>query len=290
MKAVVTGAYGLLGSDVVKVLAEQKYDVVPFPAHAELDLADFEPTRDFVINQQPEVIIHLAANPNPDAVEKDTKQGWRDNFQSTYNLVRILNETGGVMCYGSTDSVFAGYGASGPYHEFSSKDPLNIYGQTKYASEQIIQQKMEKYFILRLPFLFGLGGKSEKNRLLQMIVKAKKGEKVTLSSDSWSSACATRDVGRAIGKIIATEKWGVYHLAGEPPVSRAGLMRYFLHEMGLDTETVEETNSVEAGKLAKRAHYSVMTSILLEPTFGFSMPCWQSGMEELVAELKEQGK
>jgi len=288
-KVAVTGAYGLLGSDVVKSLLEEKYEVIAFPSHAELDLANYEKTKKFVHQHQPEVIVHLAANPSPDAVERDPAQGWKDNFDSTYNLVRILNETGGVMCYGSTDSVFSGHGAAGPYHEFSNTSPLNEYGQTKFASEQIIRQQMERYFILRLPFLFGLGGKPEKNRLLGIIQKAKAGEKVVLSSDSWSSACATRDVGQAIGKIIRTEKWGTYHLAGEPSVSRTGLMRYFLEQMGLDAGIVEETNYVEAGKLARRAHYSVMTSILLEATFGFRMPSWKTGMQEYVKELKKRG-
>ncbi len=289
MKVAVTGAYGLLGSDVVKVLQEQKYEVIPFPSHADLDLADFDAVHEFVFKHQPEVIVHLAACPNPDMVEKDPAMGWHSNFNSTDNLVNVLNETGGVMCYGSTDSVFLGHDAKGPYHEFSIKNPLNIYGQTKYASEQIIEQKMEKYFILRLPFLFGLGGKPEKNKLLNIMKTAKAREKIVLQSDSWSSACATRDVGWAIGKIIATSKWGAYHLAGEPAVSRAGMMRYFLDQIGLDASLVVETNYVDAGKFAMRAHYAVMTSILLESTFGFSMPSWQIGMQKCIEELKKQG-
>jgi len=289
MKVAVTGAYGLLGSDVVKALQEQKYNVIPFPSHADLDLAEFDKVREFVLKHKPEVIVHLAAIPNPDAVEKDPVMGWRSNFNSTYNLINVLNETGGVMCYGSTDSVFSGHDDEVPYNEFSIKNPLNIYGQTKYASEQIIEQKMQKYFNLRLPLLFGLGGRPEKNKLLNLIKKAKAGEKTVLQSDSWSSVCATRDVGWAIGKIINTSKWGIYHLASEPAVSRVGLMRYFLSQVGLDTSLVEETNSIDAHKFAKRAHYSVMTSVLLEPTFGFSMPSWQIGMQEDIEELKKRG-
>lgn len=289
MKVAVTGANGLLGSDVVKVLLEQNYEIISFPSHSELDLSDFELVRRFVLMHQPEIIVHLAASPSPDLVEKDPIVGWRNNFYSTCNLVRSLNETGGVMCYGSTDSVFSGHDAIGPYHEFSIKNPLNIYGQTKYASEQIIERKMEKYFILRLPLLFGLGGKPENNKLLNIIKKAKAGEKIEAPSDNWSSASATQDVAWAIGKIISTSKWGVYHLAGEPAVSRAGIIRYFLDQIGLDVSLVEETNCIDAKKFAKRAHYSVMTSILLESTFGFNMPSWKTGMQKCVEDLKKQG-
>jgi dTDP-4-dehydrorhamnose reductase len=289
MKVAVTGANGLLGSDVVKALLEHEHKVIPFPSHAELDLADFEKVQEFIFKYQPEVIVHLAAVRSPDAVEKDPTVGWRNNFMSTFNLVRVLRETGGVMCYGSTDSVFSGNDDEGPYNEFSIEHPLNTYGQTKYASEQIIKQKMQKYFILRLPLLFGLGGRAESNILLNLIKKAGTGEKKVVQSDAWSSACAAQDVGWALSQIITTSEWGTYHLASEPAVSRAGMLRHFLGQIGLDTSLVEETNYVDARKPAKRARYSVMTSVLLEPIFGFSMPSWKTGMQKCVEELKNQG-
>jgi len=288
MKVAVTGAYGMLGSDVVKVLQENKFEVIPFPTHTELDLADFNKTRDFVLKHKPEVVVHLAASRNPDVVEKDPREGWRSNFNSTLNLVRALREIDGAICYGSTDSVFSGHDDEGPYLEFSLPHPLNIYGQTKYASEQIIRQRMQKYFILRLPWLFGLGGREEINPILNLIKKAKAGEKTVVGSDMWSSACATRDVGWAISRIIPTQEWGTYHLASEPAVSRTGMLRYVLQLAGMDTGLVEETNYVDARKPARRAHYAVMTSILLEPTFGFSMPSWQVEMQNIVTELKKR--
>ena len=149
---------------------------------------------------------------------------------------------------------------------------------------------MERYFVLRLPLLFGLGGRPEKNKLLTIIKKAKAGEKTVLRSDAWSSVCATRDVGWAIGKIVSTGNWGTYHIASEPAVSRAGLMRYFLKQIGFDPNLVEDINYKDSiKKPAKRARYVVMTSVLLEPTFGFSMSSWQIGMQKYVDELKKQG-
>jgi dTDP-4-dehydrorhamnose reductase len=155
---------------------------------------------------------------------------------------------------------------------------------------------MQKYFILRLPWLFGLGGRPEINPLLNLFKKAKAGEKTVVGSDMWSSACATLDVGWAMGKIIATReslqdasRWGTYHLASEPAVSRTGMMRYILQQAGMDTSLVEETNYVDTRKPARRAHYAVMTSVLLEPTFGFKMPSWQIGMNKCIEELKKQG-
>jgi len=289
MKVAVTGAQGMLGSDVVKVLTEKKFEVVPFPSHAELDLVDYAQTREFVIKNKPGVVIHLAAARNPDVVEKDPAGGWRSNFTATLNLVRALLEIDGVMCYGSTDSVFSGHDDEGPYHEFSMKHPLNIYGQTKYASEQVIKQKMQKYFILRLPWLFGLGGRAEINPILNLINKARAGEKTIVGADMWSSACATVDVGWAISQIIPTHEWGTYHIASQPPISRVGMLRAILQEAGLDTNLVEETNYVDSRKPARRAHYSVMTSVMLEPTFGFQMPTWRIALKKTIEELKQKG-
>ncbi len=287
MKVAVTGAQGMLGSDVVKALNEQ-HEVIPFPPHSELELSAFDQVHAFVLKHKPDVVVHLAAIRSPDVVEKDPAAGWRSNFNSTYNLVRSLIEIDAVMCYGSTDSVFSGHDDAGPYHEFSLVNPLNIYGQTKYASEQIIRERMHKHFILRLPWLFGLGGRAESNPVLNLIKKAKAGEKTVVGSDMWSSACATVDVGWAMNKIIATQHWGCYHLASQPPVSRVGMLRAILQTAGMDTNLVDEMNYVDNPKPARRAHYAVMTSVLLEQTFGFKMPTWQIALKKYVDELKIQ--
>ena len=284
----VTGAQGMLGMDVVKAL-EKDYQVIPFPAHSELELGDFEQVKAFMDKHHPDVVLHLAASRNPDVVEKDPAMGWRSNFRSTVNLVRCLVESGGVMCFGSTDSVFSGHDDDGPYHEYSLPHPLNIYGQTKYASEQFIKERMHKYFILRFPWLFGLGGRPEINSLLNLFKKAKAGEKTVVGGDMWSSALATVDAGWAIGKIIATQQWGTYHLAEGPAVSRSSILRVVLQEAGLDINLIEDTNYVDSPKPARRAHYSVMTSILLEPTFGIKLPSWRVAMKATIQELKKQG-
>jgi dTDP-4-dehydrorhamnose reductase len=288
MKIAVTGAQGMLGVDVVKAL-EKEHEVIPFPPHAELELANFDKVHEFVLKHKPDVVVHLAATRNPDTVEKDPALGWRSNFQSTYNLVRCLQEIDGVMCFGSTDSVFSGHDDEGPYHEFSLVHPLNIYGQTKYASEQIIRERMRKYFILRLPWLFGLGGRPEINPLLNLLKKARAGEKTVVGGDMWSSALPTVDASWAIGKIIATQSWGTYHLAEGPAVSRSSMLRAILQEAGLDTSLVEETNYVDLPKPARRAHYAVMSSVLLEQTFGIQLPTWRVALKEYIKELKKQG-
>jgi len=288
MRIAITGAQGMLGCDVVSALQDD-HQVIPFPPHKDLPLEDYSKVREFMLSEKPEVVVHLAAMRNPDDVEKNPVQGWSSNFQSTYNLVRLLLELDGVMVYGSTDSVFSGHDDEGPYHEFSLCHPLNIYGQTKYASEQIIRERMRKYFILRLPWLFGLGGRPEINPILNAIKKAKAGETTTVGADMWSSACATVDVAWAMRQILATQQWGTYHLASQPPVSRVGTLRAILKEAGLNTDLVEETNYVDARKPARRAHYSVMTSVLLEPTFGFEMPSWKIALKKCIQELKTQG-
>jgi dTDP-4-dehydrorhamnose reductase len=288
MKIAVTGAHGMLGTDVVKAL-NNEHEIIPFPPHAELELADFDKVHDFVLKNRPDVIVHLAAIRNPDIIEKDPALGWRSNFLSTFNLVRCLQEMDGVMCYGSTDSVFSGHDDEGPYHEFSLVHPLNIYGQTKYASEQIIRERMHKYFILRMPWLFGLGGRPEINQMLTVLKKARVGEKTLAGGDIWGSTLPTVDAGWAIGKIITTQYWGTYHLAEGPAVSRSSILRAMLQEAGLDAGLVEETNYVDSPKPARRAHYTVMTSVLLEPTFGIQLPTWRVALKEYIKELKKQG-
>ncbi len=139
MKIAITGAQGLLGEECMRTLGTE-HTMLPLPSHRELDLVNFNATREWFLAAQPDVIIHTAANRDPDSCEKDPDLAWTSNTLVTYNVVNAARELDAVFVHASSDSVFPG-DRDEPYHEFDeARDPINLYGYTKLASEKLVLQ------------------------------------------------------------------------------------------------------------------------------------------------------
>ena len=285
MKIAVTGATGMLGGQLIREL-EGGHTAIPFPSSRELDLADLAAVREFISGQAPDMIVHLAGARDLDPVELDPPLGWNSNYLATHNIALAARESGCALCYSSTDAVFPGEGV---FHEYDTPGPISTYGRSKYAGEVVIREKLERYFILRVPWLLGLTGRPERNYLLGVFEKARQGEPIAAAGDQITSACSIRDVARAFAAIIATEHWGTYHVSSEPPASRAGVVKTALEMADYDPALVDEQTRYEMKRPAARAGYTVLRSLLLKPVFGLELPSWKIGLREDIEELKKQG-
>ncbi len=287
MRVAVTGATGMLGTDLVEVLGGN-FEVTPFPPHAELDLADFASVNSFVRSTKPDVIVHAASVRDIDRLEQDPDLAWKTNCVGTYNVVVAARQVGAIVCYISTDNVFNGE-KDHPYHEFDSPCPINVYGWTKRAAEETVRKHLDRYFILRVPLLFGRYGRFENNLLLRTFARVREGQYVLSAGDQWSSACDCADIARAVAVIIRTQYWGLYHLAGPGSVSRAGLLRAALSMAGKHPTYVKEVPSAELGRPAPRPRYTVLRSLLVGTVFGLTLPSWEESLERCIADLRKRG-
>ncbi len=288
MKIAVTGAQGLLGEECVRMLGAE-HTMLPLPSHRELDLVDFNATRGWLLSAQPDVIIHTAANRDPDSCERDHDLAWTSNVLVTWNVINAARELDAVLVHASTDSVFPG-DRDEPYHEFDPKGPPpNFYGQTKLAAENLVLQYIPKHFNLRLPLLFGRTGGMTRNNLLKVRHAALSGQKTVAAGDTFSSACSVRDVARSLLVMLKTPFYGTYHFANSGEVSRSGYLQTFLKSIGMDPDWITVSSIREMKRPAKRCQHIFLTSRLLQPVFGITLPSLEVALAETVADMQADG-
>lgn len=289
MKIAVTGAKGLLGQELQQILTQEKHEVIPFPARAELDLANTSAVRDYILSLHPDLIIHVAASRDLDPLETNQEKATRDNCLATFNVISAARELDCALVHASSDAVFP-YDRNEPYDEFDEPAlPFTVYGRSKYASELTVRRYLKKHFIIRLPWLFGRTGPAEKNWIINLVRKAKAGQQTVAASNQITSVCYCVEVAKAVAKMIQTSHWGVYHIASPEPISRAGFQREVLMAAGLDPAFVKEATIAEMARPAKRVHYVALTSVLLEPVLGVKIPHWREALPPCMAELRQGG-
>lgn len=288
MKIAVTGAQGLLGEECVRTLGTE-HNMIPLPSHHDLDLVDFNATRAWFLQNKPDVIIHTAGNRDPDSCELDPALAWTSNTLVTWNVVCAARELDAVFVHASSESVFPG-DRDEPYHEFDeARDPLNVYGYTKLASEKLVLQYLPKHFNLRLPLLFGRTGGLTRNNLLKARHNALSGQKTVAAGDTFSTACSVRDIARSLAIMLKTSFYGTYHFANSGIVTRSGYLQTFLKAIDMDPDWVTPSTVLEMARPARRNHHILIKSLLLEPTFGITLPPVEFALKEVIADMRADG-
>lgn len=209
-KVLVTGANGQLGHDVVKEL--QKQNIEYYGAiRKDFDLIDFEATEKFIVNYMPDVVIHCAAYTAVDKAEDEQELCYLVNASATENISRICKKINAKMLYISTDYVFDGT-KDGFYEVDDTPNPINVYGKTKLLGEQAVQKILEKYFIVRISWVFGEHG----NNFVKTILKlGKERRELNVVADQYGSPTYTADLALLLIEMIKTDKYGIYHATNE---------------------------------------------------------------------------
>ena len=231
MKVFVTGAAGQLGHDVLNELAarghegigsdiKEAYSGVCDGTAAEkmpyipLDITDADAVRRVLENVRPDVVVHCAAWTAVDLAEEEEKQETvrAVNAEGTRNIAVLCRELGAKMVYISTDYVFNGEGQE-PWQPYCKDySPLNVYGRTKLEGELAVSESLDKYFIVRIAWVFG---KSGKNFIRTMLNVGKNHDRLTVVNDQIGTPTYTYDLARLLVDMIETEKYGYYHATNE---------------------------------------------------------------------------
>ena len=211
MKALVTGVMGQLGYDVVNELKKRNYEAVGVDIE-EMDITDFASVEKVISEIEPDTVIHCAAWTAVDAAEDNEDRCRLVNAKGTENIAKVCKTLDIKMIYISTDYVFNGQGTN--FWEADETDfaPLNIYGQTKYEGECAVRDNLDKYFIVRIAWVFGINGN---NFIKTMLNLGKTHDKITVVNDQIGSPTYTYDLARLLVDMAETEKYGTYHATNE---------------------------------------------------------------------------
>lgn len=301
MRVFVTGVNGQLGHDVMNELYKRGYeatgsdiadtyvginDFSPVTAmpYVKLDITDTEEVNKVVSNF--DVIIHCAAWTAVDMAEDDDKVELVRNVNAhgTENIAKACRNIDAKMIYISTDYVFDGQGNKPWSPDCKDYKPLNVYGQTKLEGELAVSSILEKYFIVRIAWVFGLNGK---NFIKTMINVGKTHDEVRVVNDQIGTPTYTLDLSRLLVDMIETDKYGYYHVTNEGGyISWYDFTKEIYRQYGLNTKVIPVTTEEYGLSKAKRPFNSRLDkSKLIENGFT-SLPTWQDALKRYLEEAK----
>ena len=205
----ITGANGQLGYNLVKNLSD-KYNVVGVDIE-DFDISEFTPTKDFIVNTKPGIIIHTAAFTDVDGCEMLQEKAFKVNGLGTRNISIAAKYVDATLFYISTDYVFNGKKDS-PYYEYDSLKPISVYGKSKLLGEEFVKEQLNNFFIIRIAWLYGENGN---NFIKTMIKLAETKDKIQVVNDQYGSPTWTEDVAEQISKLISSELYGTYHCTSQ---------------------------------------------------------------------------
>lgn len=279
MKVLVTGVGGQLGYDVIKELEKRNIDCVGAD-RAEFDIIDFEAAHKFITNYMPDAVIHCSAYTAVDKAEDEPELCHLVNAVGTENIAKISKEIDAKMIYISTDYVFDGT-KDGYYEVDDISNPINVYGKTKLEGELAVQRILEKYFIVRISWVFGVNGN---NFIKTMLRLGKERSELNVVADQIGSPTYTADLAPLLVDMIQTDKYGIYHATNEGECSWAEFAEEIFKVAGMDVK-INHITTAEYLTKAKRPMNSRMSKAKLVDNGFKKLPSWMNALERYIREL-----
>ena len=284
LKILVTGVKGQLGYDCLRELAKRGYQNVRGIDIEDLDITDEEATLKLIKDYHPDVIMHNAAWTAVDKAEEMPDKVYAVNALGPRNIARAAKEVGAKMIYISTDYVFDGEGEK--YFEVNDpKNGLSTYGKTKSQGEDFVTSILDKYFIIRISWVFGING----NNFIKTMIKLSDMGKSELNivCDQIGSPTYTVDLAVLMCDMMETDKYGIYHATNEGICSWAEFASYIFKEIGSNLK-VNPVTTEEYMKLvqnqAKRPLNSRMSKESLVKAGFNKLPTWQDATKRYIHE------
>lgn len=284
MKVLVTGVKGQLGFDVVKELKKRGYDAVGVDIN-EMDITDAEKVTEVITDVNPDVVVHCAAWTAVDAAEDEENipKVRAINVSGTQNIADVCKNINCKMIYISTDYVFNGLGTEPWQADCRDYDPLCVYGQTKLEGELAVSQTLDKYFIVRIAWVFGKNGN---NFIKTMLNVGKKFDTVRVVNDQIGTPTYTYDLARLLVDMAETDKYGYYHVTNEGGyISWYDFTCEIFKQVGYDTEVVPVTTKEYGLSKAARPFNSRLDKSKLTENGFKPLPVWQDALERYLKEI-----
>ncbi|MDY6286818.1 MAG: dTDP-4-dehydrorhamnose reductase [Bilifractor sp.] len=304
MKVFVTGVAGQLGHDVMNELAKRGYEGIGTdlaPAYngvadgspvtgmpyVSLDITDAAAVSETIGKLHPDVIVHCAAWTAVDAAEDEANQGkvMAINRDGTQHIADAAKAVGAKMVYISTDYVFNGQGTEPWKPDCRDYAPLNVYGQSKLAGELAVSKTLDRYFIVRIAWVFGRNGK---NFIRTMLNVGKTHPEVRVVNDQIGTPTYTYDLARLLVDMIETDKYGYYHATNEGGyISWYDFTKEIYRQAGLDTKVTPVTTAEYGLSKAARPFNSRLDKSKLTENGFKPLPDWKDALHRFLIDIGE---
>ena len=294
MKFLVTGVNGQLGHDCVEELRRRGHNVIGSDIQEQnrdeylsMDITDRDAVMIAVADIKPEVIIHCAAWTAVDAAEADEnrKKVYAINVDGTRNIAEAAKSVDAKMIYISTDYVFDGQGERPWQPDDRNYAPLNVYGQSKLDGEKAVSTILDKYFIVRIAWVFGINGK---NFIKTMLNVGRMHDTVRVVNDQIGTPTYTYDLARLLVDMAETDKYGYYHATNEGGyISWYDFTKEIYRQAGMDTIVIPVTTKEYGISVAARPFNSRLDKSKLVQAGFVPLPDWRDALDRYLAELRE---
>ena len=281
-KILVTGVKGQLGYDVVKELQKQSFKHVLGIYKDELDITDEKKVNDFIRDYHPDIVIHCAAYTSVDKAEAEKDLAYKVNSLATRYIASSCKEIDATILYISTDYVFDGKGDKF-FETDDLKNGLSVYGKSKSEGEEYVKSILNKFFIVRISWAFGINGNNFVKTMIRLSESKK--DKITVVDDQIGSPTYTKDLSVLIAQMIQTEKYGIYHATNEGVCSFFEFASQIMKMIKSKTEVVK-ISSEEYRKLVPNQAERPLNSRLSKKSLvdnGFSLlPDWKDALKRYI--------
>ena len=279
MKILVTGYNGQLGYDVVKELNSRSVECRGVDRE-DFDITDRDETVGYICDYAPDAVIHCAAYTAVDRAEDDEENCRKVNADGTENISVACEKLRAKMLYVSTDYVYGGDGEA-PFETDSPTNPKNVYGVTKLEGEKAVMKYIDKFFIVRTSWVFGINGNNFVKTMLRL---GDEKENLNVVCDQVGSPTYTPDLARLICDLIVTEKYGIYHGTNENFCSWAEFAAEIM-KLGGKKTVINPVPSSEYPTKAERPHNSRLSKKCLDEAGIKRLPTWQDALKRFLKEM-----
>ena len=276
----VTGVNGQLGYDVVRTLKERNMECLGIDKD-QLDITDENAVNKYIVDLKPECVVHCAAYTAVDRAEDEEELCRKVNVDGTENIARACKEINAKMIYISTDYVFDGNGDK-PFEIDGHIEPHSVYGKTKYEGELKVKEILDRYFIVRISWVFGVNGN---NFIKTMIRLGKEKESINVVCDQIGSPTYTADLAPLLCDMVVSEKYGVYHATNDGFCSWAEFAQEIIDKAGLKSKINPIPTSEYHAKAVRPFNSRMSKKKLIENGFK-SMPSWENALDRYLKEIR----
>ncbi len=277
----VTGYSGQLGYDVARELSNREYTPL-IPTKDEMNLLNQQQIKEYILNSKCDAIIHCAAYTQVDKAEENENNCIAINALSTKIISECAKYLDVPMIYISTDYIFDGQ-KSGEYNEYDIPNPINVYGKSKYIGETYIKEILEKYYIVRISWVFGINGN---NFIKTMLKLSESKNSLNIINDQIGSPTYTKDLSRLLVDMLESDKYGVYNATNSQFCTWYEFAKY-IFKISNKEITINPIKTNEYKTLAQRPLNSKLNKDkLLENGFD-PLRDWKDAVKDYINELKK---